>query len=127
MTQPANPNSYVSVNSIRVADDLEIREVDVPEWGGKVRIRQMTADKMTEFYEDNFDLTAGGATLTDRRFMTKLVAQTLVDENDAPFFGDDDGPAILSDKSFAVISRLANVAIEINRLDEETVAVAKKD
>jgi hypothetical protein len=124
---PPNPNGYVSLETIANASDIKYEEVDVPEWGGTARIRQMTVDAMTQFYEENFDLESGDATLKDRRFLTRLLARTLVDEDNKPLFDNEEaGVALLSNRSFATVNRLANVAVEMNRLSDADVEEAKK-
>lgn len=42
---PTEEGPYLSREQIREAPDLQERDVDVPEWGGKVRIRPLTIDE----------------------------------------------------------------------------------
>lgn len=127
MTTP-NPNGYLSLSDIAATQDLHVEVVEVEEWGGCVGIRQMTTDEMTRFYQENFDNKAGTMTPTDRQFLTKLLATTLVDEDGELVFKNiDEGVGVLKAKSFAVVNRLALISVQMNALSEEEVEEEKKD
>lgn len=46
---------YLSKEDILNADDLDLEEVDIPEWGGKVHIGLLTIDQLNTFIENNCD------------------------------------------------------------------------
>jgi hypothetical protein len=125
--EPVNPNGYVGIDQIRAADDLGVEEINVPEWGGRVRLRQMPADLLTEFWGENFDLKEGGTEIKDRKFLTKLLARAMVGPDDKPLFPrPGEGEALLGQKSFAVVNRLALRAVELNAISDAELDGEKK-
>lgn len=113
----------VSRAGILDAVDLESIEIDVPEWGGVVRLRAMSAaDRVA--YEDKlatFDEDGASAGVRVVRGLACLIIATVVDEDDEPLFTDADLDA-LQEKSFEVLNRVAEAAAGINGMGkiEET-------
>ncbi len=96
-------------------EDLETEDVDVPEWGGTLRVRQMNA-----LDRDSFDLYVvrlkedGKSSEVNRRNLrAALFVRSVIDEEGERVFSDDDvetvgrknGVAV--DRVFAVASRLS--------------------
>ena len=107
--------------TILAANDLPTETVDVPEWGGAVKVRSMTAAEREDFSaslrdkEGKVDTTAWKA---------QLAALTLVDDEGTRMFADADAAA-LSGKSALVIERIATAALRLNGLGAEQAAIAK--
>lgn len=105
------------------ANDTPTREVPVPEWGGNVRVRTMSArDK------DFFELAAirarndGDVNFSIR---ARYAAFCIIDEKGEPVFTDEDIEA-LGNKSSAALDRVYQAIEELNRLDpNEVEALAK--
>ncbi len=88
------------------ADDLGGEVVEVPEWGGAVRIAAMSvASANSIFAKDVADVDP----------KVRLLAACLVDEGGAPIFTRKELGELLG-KSAAVIKRLWQKAVEINEL-----------
>ena len=69
--------------AISSADDLTIREVKVPEWGGSVYVRMMSGDE-----RDAYELSAQGG--QQKHVRARLVAMTLCDSSGKLLFGLDE-------------------------------------
>lgn len=105
--------------------DLKVEAVDVPEWGGKVHVRELTAWEREQF-EKRIAATGGTVaqihkTLGDLR--VSLVVHCLVDENGERLFQDNDAKA-LNEKSATVITRLFGICSRISGISQEVVDAA---
>lgn len=98
-------------------DNFEVQEVDVPEWGGKVRIKSMSA-----FARDQFEAGLmgknGGTNYTNLR--AKLVAAVVIDDNDELMFTEQD-VAKLGKKAAAPVQRIFNAAQKMNGFSDADV------
>ncbi len=101
----------LSRDSILSADDLPREEVHVPEWGGSVFVRTLTAGERDRFEGwiagDQFD-----------RFRAKLAALAVCDEAGARVFTDGDVDALAA-KSCKALHRVADAAYRLNRFTKE--------
>jgi hypothetical protein len=91
---------------------LAFQEVEVPEWGGAVRVREMTAGE-----RDAFDalLLDGDQHLDLRNYRAKLVAATACDEEGKLLFGQGDVEA-LTGLGTGAMDRLFEAAATLNHL-----------
>jgi len=71
--------ALLSKHDIMTVDDLKVEEVSVPEWGGSVLVRTLTARERDEFESSTVDKKSGKPNLEN--FRAKLVGLCLVDEN----------------------------------------------
>ena len=78
----------LSRDDIFAADDLKYDEVEVPEWGGSVRVRGLTGTERDSFESSLIDAKRDAMKLDNVR--AKLVAKCAVDENGARLFTDAD-------------------------------------
>jgi len=107
-------------DEILKADDIEIEEVEVPEWGGSVYVRGLTAEQRDQ-YEQSLIVRKGKKSdinLVNAR--ARLVALTVVDENGDSLFTLADAEA-LGQKSAAALQRVFEVAQRLSGLTEEDV------
>jgi len=105
--------------------DVQYKVVDVPEWGGKARVRSMTArdrDKyeasMVNARVEDGQLKRDEVTLDDYR--ARLCAMTMVDNAGELLFSIED-VKVLGQKSASAIQRVFNVATELNNISQEDV------
>ena len=106
----------ISRDQILSASDIEYKEIDVPEWGGTVRIASMNgADR--EVFETVWINQAGEETTQIR---ATLVALSIVDENGDRLFSPEDIEA-LGKKSCKALSRVFEVAQKLNGIGEDDV------
>ncbi len=98
-------------------DDLKSEIVDVPEWGGNVRVCTMSG-----FARDRFEagITGknGGTNMSNIR--AKLAAATIVDEDGKLLFDEAD-IAKLGNKSCAALDRVFAAAQRLNLISNSDV------
>lgn len=112
--------SYLSRDAILQADDLEYEELDVPEWGGTVRVRSLSGTEL-DAYQASMRLQRGNEFIANMlNIRAKLVVRAVVDEDGKRLFTDNDAPA-LGEKSAAALNRVFEVASRLSRLSEEDV------
>lgn len=108
--------------AILSASDCRIDTVDVPEWGGAVRIRAMTGAERDAFRT----AIADGPSAEVGRFEAALLALTLVDDSGQRLFELAELDALRA-KSAAVLDRLAKEAMRINGMDAQSQEAAAKN
>jgi len=102
--------------AIIAANDLKREEVDVPEWGGTVVVRELTAKERDTFFE--WVRKKGEDAFPD--FRVRAVRLSLIDEQGDHLFMAEDEPE-LARKSTAVIDRLFEVASKLSGLQQKDV------
>lgn len=113
-------------NQILTANDLETREVDVPEWGGSVTVKALSG-KERDAWEASLRVTRGKQTAADTsNIRAKLVARALIGDDGERLFSDQD-IAALGDKSALVLDRLFDVIAEMSGLSNKADEDAEKN
>lgn len=113
----------LSKEQILKASDREFEDVEVPEWGGSVRLIVMSG-KERDRYEASLIKVVNGKPEQDlSNLATKLVSCCLVDEENKPMFTVEE----LGDKSGAVINRLFEKANALNMTAFNSVKEAAKN
>lgn len=110
-------SGYLSREDILEVEDRVTEDVAVPEWGGAVRVRSLSAgerDKLEEQATKN-----GKLTLED--FTARFAAASIVDENGQRMFSGADVRR-LSGKSSAALHRVQVVAKRLSAVTEDRVA-----
>lgn len=107
--------------SILSANDLKTIDVEVPEWGGSVRVRALTGTARDMLGRS---LVGADGKPDPTHYNIKLVALSLVGENGHPLFTLDDVQA-LGDKAAPVIDRLASEIEKLNHLGSDAVEAAR--
>lgn len=97
-------------SAILAAPDLPTEEVEVPEWGGSVRLRGLTQGALS-----TIRTTTDGASAD--AFMLAVLVPSLVDATNVPLFGD---PQELTGKSPEVLNRLFAIAARLNGFGKES-------
>lgn len=116
----------LNINQILAADDLETREVHVPEWadpetGDDVVFVKALSGAERDAYEGSLRSIRGSTVIPNlANARAKLVARALVDENGQRIFTDKQIDQ-LGSKSAAVLERLFDVAAEMSGLNDEDV------
>ncbi len=110
----------LSRDKILSAADLRIEEVDVPEWGGKIRLKALSGAERDRF-EASVTIRQGKTVdVKTEMLRAKLVVVCIVDENGKRLFTDADAP-LLAEKSATVIERLFRVAQRLAGMSDEDV------
>lgn len=109
--------------SILAANDLKTEDVDVPEWGGVVRVATMTGTAR-DAWEQSLVPTNKGDAPNVANIRARLVVSCVVDEAGARMFKDSDAAA-LGAKSAAALERVAKVCQRLNGLTSEEAEAAR--
>lgn len=112
----------LSRGAIIEAGDLKYEEVEVPEWGGSVRVRTLTAAEKDEFDQRWLAAKDRGETLS---FRAQYCALCIVDESGARMFPGPNDPLLLARKSSQAIDRIWAVAQRLNGVTAEQVEAAE--
>jgi hypothetical protein len=105
--------------------DIKVEPVDVPEWGGRVHVREFSAEGREQFDEL---LAAGGdgEELDLKNFRARVVALCACDEKGRLLFTLAQ-VGQLAGKSNAAIDRVFDRAAALNRLRKKDVDAEKKE
>ena len=127
----------LSRESISAIADYVKETVGVPEWGGDVVMREMSSrhlDAVLAFADRaekglNDEKPEGTQQSLFRLIQTQveLISYCLADEEGTLLFDDEEGRAILAERSREVINRLFDAGMRINKLTDDEVDKEKKD
>lgn len=104
------------------ADDLRRETVEVPEWGGTVSVRMLTAEEKVAFAK-TFDKAGEDA----HNFLAELAVLTLCNERGARLFDANGDVKLLGRKSAEALERVCRVAQELNGLTNDAAEKAVKN
>jgi hypothetical protein len=113
----------LTVEEIFASDDLKIKKVDIPEWGGFIFTKTMTS-KERDAYEMTL-ATDEGENRTEN-FRARLVAATSCDSKGNLLFSNGDAEK-LGQKSPKAIGRLFKVARELNAIGDDQIEKLEKN
>ena len=105
------------------AQDLKTEDVDVPEWGGTVRVRVLTGMERDGF---GSALLGPDGKPSMRDYQVKLLARCLVGEDGQPLFATDE-IALLGNKSAPALQRVYDVAERLNSMTQASAEAAEKN
>ncbi|TGP43470.1 hypothetical protein EN871_16820 [bacterium M00.F.Ca.ET.228.01.1.1] len=105
---------------IFAARDLQTEDVEVPEWGGSVRISVMSG-RVREALMD-----ALAEPQKTSRFQALMLSSTIVDDAGAPMFTTDDVEQ-LREKNPDILTRLVEVAMRLNKIGAKATEEAEKN
>lgn len=106
----------LTAEQILAADDMGLKEVSVPEWGGSVYIRVMTVGERDEYER----MWIGQKEKGIANFRTQYLARVLCNEKGELLFTRDKVDALAA-KSGAVMGRLFDEAMKHNKMTEADV------
>lgn len=114
--------------SILQARDQVVERVEVPEWGGAVYVRSITAAERGEIEAAaaRFKETRGRDTDFARQFTVKFAAMALCDENGKRLFENGD-VSELAKKNSLVIARIAQAAQRLSGFTKEDLEELEKN
>ncbi len=108
---------FLTPADIESKDDTTYDVIDVPEWGGKIRVGTLNASDLIEYVEANNK---------DRRTAAaRLIAKSMVD-GDGKRIGTTRFVETLQTKNAAVLTRITSQIIKLNGLEEATQAAIKE-
>ncbi|MFI6105846.1 hypothetical protein [Streptomyces sp. NPDC051310] len=115
--------TYLSPQQILDAEDLSTEDVDVPEWGGTVRVRALSGTERDKIEASM--VSASGTSLNTEKlagFRARLAAAAIVDENGKRMFRSEAETRRLGEKSATALQRVCDVAMRLSGLTEEDQA-----
>lgn len=110
----------LSRDAILAAEDRPTEDVDVPEWGGTVRLRALSGAERDAFETSMLDQRGKPTAARLQNFRARLLAASIVGEDGQRLFTDKD-VATLGAKSGAVIDRLFERARRLSGMAREDV------
>jgi len=112
---------FLSREDILQKQDISYEDVEVPEWGGTVRVKAMNGTERDEF-ESSMLQNAGtkAQAMNTRNIRAKLVCKTCVGEDLKPLFTVAD-IEVLGKKSAAALDRVYEVASRLSKVSEADV------
>lgn len=112
----------LSAAAILAADDITIREIKIPEWGGSVHIRTITGQER-DTWEVYAQSQMSAQTVNIR---ARLAAISICDETGKRLFADAD-TSKLAEKSGVALDRIYEAAARLNGLSSEEVERIEKN
>jgi hypothetical protein len=116
----------LSKGQILAAQDMQFEDVDVPEWGGTVRVGSMSAAERDTYEQSLVSAMGPDRQLNMRNARARLLAWCIVDEGGARVFEEADIEA-LGAKSAATVGRLFDVAARLNGIGRKDVEELTKN
>lgn len=107
-------------DQILAVEDRKSEVVEVPEWGGSVRVVAMSGAQRDRFEQSL--LVDGKPDTSNAR--AKLVAASVVDDVGQPVFGVADVEA-LGQKSAAALNRICDAARRLSGIGQDELEAAK--
>jgi hypothetical protein len=108
--------TVLTAEQILAADDLGLKQVTVPEWGGDVFIRVMSVGERDSYERKWIGQKESGID----NFRTEYLARVICDEKGNLLFTRDQ-VGTLANKNGAVMSRLFDAAMKHNQMTEGDV------
>jgi len=121
--------SVMNKQDILQVKDMQIEHVDVPEWGGSVCVRSITAAErgQIEAAAAKFKESKGKDDSFARTFTVKFAALALCDEQGVRLFTDERDIANLAAKNASAVSRIAEVAQRMSGFTKQDLEELEKN
>lgn len=102
------------------ASDITTEDVAVPEWGGTVRVKGLTAAQRDAFEQSSITGKGRKRDVNLANLRARLVALTVVDDAGEPIFEPSDVRA-LGEKSAAAMDRVYEASMRISGLSSDDI------
>ncbi len=107
-------------DAILGASDIKSEEVRVPEWGGTVRVRGLTAAQRDQVEAQAVSRRGNNVDINMANIRARIVAFTIVGDDDKPIFTNADVKA-LGEKSARALDRVFEVATRLSGMGESDI------
>lgn len=118
--------AYLDRAAILAAPDITTEDVEVPEWGGVVRVRGLTASQRDEFEGNSLQGKGKNTSVNFVNMRARLVALCIVDEQGRPLFSERDIHD-LGAKSAGAMDRLFDAATRLSGIGDHDVEELTKN
>lgn len=115
---------FLTKEQILGIQDIKFEEVDIPEWGGKIRVKVMNGTERSIFDSTAFPKQDNGTDQASLRGL--LVALTVVDAEGKKLFTPAEA-ALLNEKSAVALDAICEVAMQLNKLLPEALEKTRKN
>jgi len=105
---------------IRQAADIQTQDIEVPEWGGTVRLKSLTGAERDRFEAGVVQGQGRNTTVNMKNLRAKLVAQSAIAEDGSALFTEED-VQWLGEKSAKALNRLFSAAQTLSGLTDGDV------
>lgn len=113
--------ALLSRDQILDADDLKTTDVEVPEWGGTVRVRTLTGEQRDKFEASMIDMGKDGSVKRNaENVRARLVVECVVNEQGEQMFNRAD-VRLLGKKSAPALDRVAAAAQDLNAFSDNDI------
>lgn len=112
---------YLNKDQIMSADDLQEREVAVPEWGGTVLIKALTGHERDNFEASVIVGRGRDRDINMRALRAKLSALSIIDPVSKERMFSEKEVRFLGQKSARALQRVFEAAQELNGMTDEAV------
>lgn len=107
--------------------DITYTTVDVPEWGGVVRVRGLTGRERDAYEASAVMVRQDGTRIVNpKNLRAKMVVMSVVDDAGKRLFSDED-IALLGAKSAAALERVFDTARHLSGMTEDDMARLEQD
>jgi len=113
---------YLSRNDVLQAEDFETREVEVPEWGGTLLVRELSADEVERIGFGQMDSKGNRDLRKAKGLRMRVISWAAIAEDGTPLFNKGDVEKLAKKSSRAIgrvfdtIQKLSGIVIEEERL-----------
>lgn len=119
----ADADFIEDANAILNADDMKFEVVDVPEWGGKVRIRSMSGEERDAF---EASIAGEGKVMNTQNIRAKLAMLTIVNSKGERIFTKEQIES-LGKKSAAGLNRVYEKSAKLSAITKADVEELAKN
>lgn len=113
--------SLLSRDSILSANDRTTKDVEVPEWGGTVRVQSLSGRERDKFESSMIKMRGNKREENLENLRARLCVLCMVDESGQRMFNDKEDVIKLGNKSAKALQRVFDAAQEINGMTESDV------
>lgn len=118
---------YLSAEAILAFDDVQVRDVPVPEWNGTVRLRSMSGRERDSFEASLREVHGKDIVINTVNSRAGLVARCAINPDTGERLFTDQQINALGEKNAAVLDRLYEVAAELSGLGGEEELAGKSE
>lgn len=118
--------TYLDRAAIFAVPDIKTEEVYIPEWGGVVRVRGLTASQRDQLESDSLQFKGRNQTINLQNMRARMVVFCVVDAEGNPLFTERDIRA-LGDRSARALDRIFDVATRLSGMGNSDIEELTKN
>ncbi len=114
------------MNDIIEVNDMELKELEVEEWGGSVYLGSLTLSERINYEEKHRNEKGTIGNPSDTKYILDLLKMTLRDENGSFLVRTEEDLQLLGEKKDTVILRLFKACSDHHTIDKNDLEGIKK-